>query len=68
LKFAIDQGLDYEFEPINGIIFQHQEVLKTCMEDLFKKKAKAKIKLTPKPALSNVGVRQHTPNPASRVK
>jgi len=42
IKFAIDQGLDYEFEPINGIIFQQGAVLESCMEDLFKKKAKAK--------------------------
>lgn len=50
LKFAIDQGLDYEFEPINAILFQHQEVLKSCMEDLFKKKAQAKA--DGKPGLS----------------
>ena len=42
LKFGIDQGLDYEYEPINAIIFQREEVLKECMEDLFKKKAQAK--------------------------
>lgn len=42
LKFAMDQKLDYEYEPINAIIFEHQEVLRSCMEDLFKKKAQAK--------------------------
>lgn len=42
LKFAIDLGLDYEYEPMNGILFQHEQVLKECMEDLFKKKAQAK--------------------------
>jgi len=50
LKFAIDMGLDYEFEPINAIMFNHQEVLKSCMEDLFKKKAQAKA--DGKPGLS----------------
>lgn len=50
IKFALDHGLDYEFEPLNAILFQHQEVLKSCMEDLFKKKAQAKA--DGKPGLS----------------
>lgn len=41
LLYAIDQGLDYEFEPINGIIFESNPLLKGCMEELFQKKAEA---------------------------
>lgn len=42
IRFAIENKLDYEYEPINAITFQKGEVLKSCMEHLFKKKAEAK--------------------------
>jgi len=42
IKFAIENKLDYEYEPINAITFQKGAVLKSCMEHLFKKKAEAK--------------------------
>lgn len=41
ITFALDYGLDYEFEPINGIVFESSTILKDCMEELFKKKAEA---------------------------
>lgn len=42
LLFAIEQGLDYEFLPLNCIVFYTNPILKTCMEDLFRKKKEAK--------------------------
>jgi hypothetical protein len=40
--YAMEQGLDYEFYPINAILFHHSPCLKSCMETLFVKKAQAK--------------------------
>jgi hypothetical protein len=42
ILFAMENKLDYEFEPINGIVFEKGIVLKDCMEQLFIKKAEAK--------------------------
>lgn len=39
---AIRFGLDYEFEPINALVFSTNPILAPCMEHLFKMKAEAK--------------------------
>lgn len=49
---AIDRKLDYEFRPVNAIQFNSAPVLTRAMNELFKKKADAKME--GKPALSKL--------------
>ena len=42
LMYALEEGLDYEIEPVNGVIFNTDPLLRDCMESLFTKKAEAK--------------------------
>lgn len=41
ILLAIDEQLDYEFEPIEVIRFHQYPIMKECMENLFEKKALA---------------------------
>ena len=43
IQKAIDLGLDYEFTPVNGIIFEKSKLLAKCAEELFAEKQKANL-------------------------